>query len=81
MQKLYNPTVPPPPRLFRRRRVTEFIDITHPSKPNWSENFKDRITKDPKVFARVQGSMVAWMEAAIIGKSKIPFRKTQPPGV
>ena len=73
---LYNPTA------FRRRRgVTEFMDITHPFKPNFSDNFHDRITKDPRVFARVQGSMVAWMEAAIIGKSKIPFRKTQPPGV
>jgi hypothetical protein len=70
------------PAAFRRRRgVTEFIDITHPFKPNFSDNFHERITKDPRVFARVQGSMVAWMEAAIIGKSKIPFRKTQPPGV
>ena len=73
---MYNPTA------FRRRKgVTEFIDITHPFKPNFSDNFHERITKDPRVFARVQGSMVAWMEAAIIGKSKIPFRKTQPPGV
>jgi len=69
------------PKAFNRRRgVTEFMDITHPFKPNFSDNFTDRITKDPRVFARVQGSMVAWMEAAIIGKSKIPFRKTQPPG-
>jgi len=68
---MYNPTA------FRRRRgVTEFIDITHPFKPNFSDNFHERITKDPRVFARVQGSMVAWMEAAIIGKSKIPFRKS-----
>ncbi|EKX48685.1 hypothetical protein GUITHDRAFT_151655 [Guillardia theta CCMP2712] len=65
----------------RRKGVTEFLDITHPFRPNFSDNWKDRINKDPKIFYREQGSMVSWMEAAIIGKSKIPFRKTQPPGV
>ncbi|KAJ1486121.1 hypothetical protein T484DRAFT_1891242 [Baffinella frigidus] len=28
-----------------------------------------------EVFFPVKGAMVAWMEAAIVGKSKIPFRK------
>jgi hypothetical protein len=65
----------------RRRGVTEFMDITHPYKANFSDNFADRISRDPKVFFPVKGAMVAWMEAAIVGKSKIPFRKTQPVGV
>ena len=43
---------------------------------NFSDNFRDRITQDPKVFFPVKGAMVAWMEAAIVGKSKIPFRKS-----
>jgi len=65
----------------RRKGVTEFMDITHPFKANFSDNFHQRINEDPKVFYRLQGPMVSWMEAAIVGKSKIPFRKTQPPGV
>eukprot|EP00291_Cryptomonas_curvata_P026000 CAMPEP_0172163540 /NCGR_PEP_ID=MMETSP1050-20130122/7329_1 /TAXON_ID=233186 /ORGANISM="Cryptomonas curvata, Strain CCAP979/52" /LENGTH=254 /DNA_ID=CAMNT_0012833743 /DNA_START=176 /DNA_END=940 /DNA_ORIENTATION=+ len=70
------------PTAFRRRKgVTEFYDATHPCKPNLSLNYASRIATDPSVFARRQGGMVAWMHAAIIGKSKIPFRKTQPPGV
>jgi hypothetical protein len=51
------------PKAFRRRRgVTEFMDITHPFKPNFSENWSQRITQDPRVFYGQQGSMVAWME-------------------
>ena len=70
------------PTAYRRRKgVTEFMDITHAFKPNFSENFQERIGTDPKVFYRQQGAMVTWMHAAVVGKSKIPFRKTQPPGV
>mmetsp|Transcript_6691 Transcript_6691/g.16149 ORF Transcript_6691/g.16149 Transcript_6691/m.16149 type:complete len:270 (+) Transcript_6691:84-893(+) len=70
------------PTAYRRRKgVTEFMDVTHPFKPNFSDNYAERINRDPKVFYRQQGAMVTWMHAAVVGKSKIPFRKTQPPGV
>eukprot|EP00292_Cryptomonas_paramecium_P021252 CAMPEP_0113672668 /NCGR_PEP_ID=MMETSP0038_2-20120614/6401_1 /TAXON_ID=2898 /ORGANISM="Cryptomonas paramecium" /LENGTH=168 /DNA_ID=CAMNT_0000588983 /DNA_START=307 /DNA_END=811 /DNA_ORIENTATION=+ /assembly_acc=CAM_ASM_000170 len=70
-----------PLAFHRKKGVTEFFDATHPSKANLSENYSDRLAKDHSVFARRQGPMVSWMHAAVVGKSKIPFRKTQPPGV
>mmetsp|Transcript_44603 Transcript_44603/g.104781 ORF Transcript_44603/g.104781 Transcript_44603/m.104781 type:complete len:271 (-) Transcript_44603:51-863(-) len=70
------------PHAFHRKKgVTDFAEITHPFKSNSSDQHRIRLENDHTIFRRRQGAMVTWMHAAIIGKSKIPFRATQPPGV
>jgi hypothetical protein len=72
-QMLYNKTA-----FNRAKGVTEFVDRTHCFKPNFNETHASAMNANPKIFARQRGGMVAWMDAAIQGKTKIPFRKTQP---
>jgi hypothetical protein len=72
-QMLYNKTA-----FNRAKGVTEFVDRTHCFKPNFNETHASAMNSNPKVFARQRGGMVAWMDAAIQGKTKIPFRKSQP---
>jgi hypothetical protein len=72
-QMLYNKTA-----FNRAKGVTEFVDRTHCFKPNFNETHANAMHSNAKIFARQRGGMVAWMDAAIQGKTKIPFRKTQP---
>jgi hypothetical protein len=72
-QMLYNKTA-----FNRAKGVTEFVDRTHCFKPNFNETHASAMESNTKIFARQRGGMVAWMDAAIQGKTKIPFRKTQP---
>mmetsp|Transcript_58579 Transcript_58579/g.127388 ORF Transcript_58579/g.127388 Transcript_58579/m.127388 type:complete len:171 (-) Transcript_58579:121-633(-) len=65
----------------RKKGVTDFSEQTHCFKSNFNGAFGEALQHDPKVFYRNAGAMVTWMDKAISGKNKIPFRKTQPPGV
>ena len=58
----------------RRKGVVEYADLTRPTHPRYSTDYKEALSHNPKAFSRLTGSFTRLYDVAVRNREKNPFR-------